>query len=99
MTSGHPRKVAHAAGGAVRPLLPEGVTKSMRALFRSIPRRWRGKIQHLIDIEKEEAFLELASELGIVSFTCDGDLGLFEGYVRDRFVHLYYLQHRTYALR
>src|SRR3954452_2538121 len=69
----------------------------MRGAFRSLSPRWRGKIQHLIGIEREEGFLELAAELGVVSFTCQGELGVFEGYVRDRFVQLYHLQHRTYA--
>ena len=42
-------------------------------------------------------FYQIGIMLGVHSFTCDGDLGLFEGSIHDDVVHRYYLKHGTWA--
>ena len=42
----------------------------------------------------EEMFYRIGRMLGVRSFTCDKELGLFEGSINDNVVHRYYLRYR-----
>jgi FkbM family methyltransferase len=45
----------------------------------------------------EEMFYRLGRRLGVRSFTCEKDLGLFEGDINDQTVHRFFLRHGTWA--
>lgn len=45
----------------------------------------------------EEMFYRIGRMLGVRSFTCDKELGLFEGSINDNTVHRFYLRHGTWA--
>jgi FkbM family methyltransferase len=46
---------------------------------------------------RDFVFRQQALELGVATITCDGDLGTFEGDVRDRVIHAVYLATKTWA--
>ena len=45
----------------------------------------------------EEMFYRIGRMLGVRSFTCDKELGLFEGSINDNVVHRYYVRYGTWA--
>ena len=46
---------------------------------------------------REEMFYRIGRMLGVRSFTCDRELGLFEGSINDNTVHRYYTRYGTWA--
>ena len=54
-------------------------------------------IKILPTIYLEEMFYQIGRMLGVRSFTCERDLGLFEGSINDNAVHRYYLRHGSWA--
>lgn len=54
-------------------------------------------IRKISTIGKIAMFRELGVSLGVHSFTCNGNLGVFEGSINDRIVHGFYLQRNNWA--
>jgi FkbM family methyltransferase len=46
---------------------------------------------------REYVFRQEASELGVATISCDGELGMFEGDVRDQVIHAVYLATKTWT--
>lgn len=68
-------------------MIPHGlIVKLFKEFIKLIPKNY-----------SEEMFYRIGRFLGVRSFTCDKELGLFEGSINDNTVHRYYFKYGTWA--